>query len=826
MTVTVNLLRMILLFATMGLTAFGSIKAFSLIDMTILDYVLWGLYIIICLGILFDVLEMARRGTNMFKNGAESLYSDYEEFYKLNGIPVAGQCRICGRPIPQYYVEPSQTMPNLLKNQICFQVDGIHVDTLQKLEDKSAFADAQQLMKRIKTVWNTPFVTGIIIGIVAIVVESIMYGYVSPLFYNGDCHMEGYNLVCDFNYSVGAFLVLFPGIILVLGAGAGALTVGRKNAFMIKRLYKDHAVKQITECLLTGTPLPPELAAPPNFNAPGDKLPGFFEALKTARKMAGSIKSIAGGVAGIASAKNVTDVISSVKGIGSGYKELKGSVEEAVDQTVKSPDKLAAMQSSMNAMSQMLQQLVARQSSQGSQGPGMPVQPSASSQQSSRAEAAIQSIDANLKSLAASFKQMPTMISSKPGLDASLASGGNVTALDFTVKSLSAKIDELMKSTPTKQAFDASPITSSIANLEFAVKSIATKLDNFMSTVVSKGAVAPMQQVPAPAIPATAALANAAYAAIAPASGIPMTGIPASVKLPAGPGTVLLERPGGYDDNGKWLNGKLLLRSNGLGFSAKKTDITFPLLDIAAAMPCKKGNFFDVKLKNGQVCHFRAEKGKFWIEKITGLVESITPVLAAASTIVAPAKPAVAAPVKVDREARSVVEKIMAGMQANQFRSVKEIASGNDPDQVVSFLNMIQFIQSHPKIEIQKTPDNTVWAMFMPEALAQPASLAPAAASPAAEASMPAPYVEPMPPQAETETPYVEPQPEPMPPQAETVESNVESPSPQPEMPVVDIQQPPMQDAIPEPASEAEVEAPKKKKDSDELESSDLKLDF
>jgi len=173
-----------------------------------------------------------------------------------------------------------------------------------------------------------------------------------------------------------------------------------------------------------------------------------------------------------------------------------------------------------------------------------------------------------------------------------ISKNNQMKAIDAQVRELRGRIGQAIK---TRAATAPAPTSNLV---DSAVASVLGNIQGVQGTPQPAPAAMPMKPV-------------LAQPGSMPAAWAPVAGSAVNQ------GSVLFERPGGFLQDGKWLNGKITLTTVQFGFSSKAVSVTFPLGDIASAKPGEKGNLFDVSLKNGQVKNFRAEKGSVWVDKIS-----------------------------------------------------------------------------------------------------------------------------------------------------------------------------------------------------------------
>ncbi len=100
---------------------------------------------------------------------------------------------------------------------------------------------------------------------------------------------------------------------------------------------------------------------------------------------------------------------------------------------------------------------------------------------------------------------------------------------------------------------------------------------------------------------------------------------PAGTKPPAGSSQAqatafqsgsVVERPGGFLQEGKWVNGTITFGPGGLSFASKKDSLTIATADIVHATKGDKNNILLVHLRNGDIKTFRMFKPETFAEKM------------------------------------------------------------------------------------------------------------------------------------------------------------------------------------------------------------------
>ncbi|TFG01078.1 MAG: zinc-ribbon domain-containing protein [Promethearchaeota archaeon] len=287
-----------------------------------MPYVLLAFYIIVCLEVILVLLEHYRRGTNIFKD----LYYDYENVYKANNIPVIGQCKICGRAIPQYYgLKVGLNSDKLLEVPICFQADGQHVVTLQNQEDKKFFNEYQKIFDELNNIRNY-WVYGKIIILIYYIVISVIF---TELLASNIPIMIGYgptnsNYYTIYTIAYGVLSMVPLSILFSIQFIDNKIT----HIFLIKRLYFDNMYEEIKEAIDNGKKIDISYIQPPDYTKQGDQLPSFIETIKMARTMANNIRSATKGVAAVKDVKNIMELASTVKGVGSDIVDTKKDVDD------------------------------------------------------------------------------------------------------------------------------------------------------------------------------------------------------------------------------------------------------------------------------------------------------------------------------------------------------------------------------------------------------------------------------------------------------------------------------------------------------------------
>jgi hypothetical protein len=293
----------------------------GMITISIIDYLLYGVYVFTCLGLIVDVLEGKRRGTNIINDP----YRDYLTFYEKNKIETFGRCRICGRPIPKYYgLKKRIKSEGLSRHRICFQADGQHIVEIQRNPD--LLDEYKSINKKITKASGFFTNASISLSIFAIVFMVIANEYIAPL-------VAGLGGCTNYWGMIYGLVTMVP---LLSWLYLGMLGGGVEKAMISKRLYYDNHFPLITEALEEGRPVPREYGVPPDYTKSGDKLPSFRETLKQAKQMSDKIKSVTRGAMDFKDIKGVTSIPKAIKGAADIYSDVKEGMEDFIEFTDES----------------------------------------------------------------------------------------------------------------------------------------------------------------------------------------------------------------------------------------------------------------------------------------------------------------------------------------------------------------------------------------------------------------------------------------------------------------------------------------------------------
>jgi hypothetical protein len=296
-----------LVICIINLVSWGAI---GFVSITIIDYSLYGVYIFTCFGLIVDLLEGKRRGTNVINDPSR----DYLKFYERNKIETYGRCRICGRPIPKFYgLKKRIKSEELSRHRICFQADGQHVVEIQKSPD--LLYEYKSINKKITKASGFFTNSTAALSIFSIVFMVIANEYIAPFI----AGMGGCFTSFEMVYSAVTIVPLLGWLYL------GLLGGGADKAMVSKRLYYDNHFPLITEALKEGRQLPREYGVPPDYTKSGDKLPSFRETLRQAKQMSDKIKSVTRGAMDL---KDITSIPKAVKAGKDIYSDVKEGIED------------------------------------------------------------------------------------------------------------------------------------------------------------------------------------------------------------------------------------------------------------------------------------------------------------------------------------------------------------------------------------------------------------------------------------------------------------------------------------------------------------------
>jgi hypothetical protein len=93
-----------------------------------------------------------------------------EKLYNRRRVPIVGQCRLCGRPIPDYYMIQNKRnmfpLNSLKQQQVCLLADGQHLDYYVNSNDPTVLNETTNAFDLIKRQVQAIMIAFLVLGIV------------------------------------------------------------------------------------------------------------------------------------------------------------------------------------------------------------------------------------------------------------------------------------------------------------------------------------------------------------------------------------------------------------------------------------------------------------------------------------------------------------------------------------------------------------------------------------------------------------------------------------------------------------------------------------